>query len=545
MSLQRSLRTQLLTLLAGSTVLLILIALLCFNQLSRGIESYQQLLGGTLGSAHLVNSANLELKTQVQVWKNVLLRGKDPVNQQKYWGQFVSQEQKVNSLLTQLLQRAQHQQNSALANQVEKLITEHERLGKAYRAGHDQFLAANADPLVGDKAVKGVDRAASEQMSELVTQLNKQGEQESKLIAKESSMTMTLGIIILLTCSLLISLFSLWLVNHQILHPIHKLITHITRLSQGEFQQTLSLQRQDELGELALAAERLRDSLANTFAQIKSSTDLLDNASQDLQQISAVMAQGTQDQYSRTDMLATAMHEMSATAQDVAHNAATAAHAANLADHSAKEGEQVMQETIQAITHMSHEIENTAGVIQRLDEDSRRISTVLEVIRTIAEQTNLLALNAAIEAARAGEQGRGFAVVADEVRTLAKRTADSTAEINKIIDKVQSGTANAVQAIATGQEFSTQSVSQVTQAGVMLRNITQAIGDIHNMNQQIATAAEEQTSVAEDISRNLVDIKDIATRNDDNAQMTRQASQQLHHISVELGKVLHHVTAQA
>ena len=543
MSIQRSLRAQLLSLLGGSILLLIIVSLLCFHYLSRGITSYQTLLNGTLEASQLVDNANLEFKIQVQEWKNVLLRGKNPENLQKYWSQFESQEQKVNAQLNQLREQASAHQNAALVSQVQTLITEHQQLGQAYRAGRDQFLAANADPAVGDKAVKGIDRAASEQMSNLVKQLHQQGVQESELIANETSRTMTLGITILLGSALLITLLSLWLVNHQILNPIKQLITHITRLSQGEFTQTLRLQRQDELGHLVQAANSLRDSLVDTFSQIRHSTDQLDQASSELQHISGKMTDGTQDQFARTDLLATAMHEMSATAQDVAHNAATAAHAADQADQAAKEGEQVMQATINTITHMSQEIENTAGVIQRLDEDSRRISTVLEVIRTIAEQTNLLALNAAIEAARAGEQGRGFAVVADEVRTLAKRTADSTAEINKIIDKVQNGTQDAVQAIASGQQFSEQSVTQVTQAGEMLRHITQAIGEIHNMNQQIATAAEEQTSVAEDISRNLVDIKDIATSNGENAQQTQHTSHQLQSISSELSHAMHRVMA--
>ena len=543
MSIQRSLRAQLLSLLGSSILLLIIVSLLCFHYLSRGITSYQTLLNGTLEASQLVDNANLEFKIQVQEWKNVLLRGKNPENLQKYWSQFESQEQKVNAQLNQLREQASAHQNAALVSQVQTLITEHQQLGQAYRAGRDQFLAANADPAVGDKAVKGIDRAASEQMSNLVKQLHQQGVQESELIANETSRTMTLGITILLGSALLITLLSLWLVNHQILNPIKQLITHITRLSQGEFTQTLRLQRQDELGHLVQAANSLRDSLVDTFSQIRHSTDQLDQASSELQHISGKMTDGTQDQFARTDLLATAMHEMSATAQDVAHNAATAAHAADQADQAAKEGEQVMQATINTITHMSQEIENTAGVIQRLDEDSRRISTVLEVIRTIAEQTNLLALNAAIEAARAGEQGRGFAVVADEVRTLAKRTADSTAEINKIIDKVQNGTQDAVQAIASGQQFSEQSVTQVTQAGEMLRHITQAIGEIHNMNQQIATAAEEQTSVAEDISRNLVDIKDIATSNGENAQQTQHTSHQLHTISSELSHAMHRVMA--
>lgn len=543
MSIQRSLRAQLLSLLGGSILLLIIVSLLCFHYLSRGITSYQTLLNGTLEASQLVDNANLEFKIQVQEWKNVLLRGKNPENLQKYWGQFESQEQKVKAQLNQLREQASAYQNAALVSQVQTLITEHQQLGQAYRAGRDQFLAANADPAVGDKAVKGIDRAASEQMSNLVKQLHQQSVQESELIANETSRTMTLGITILLGSALLITLLSLWLVNHQILNPIKQLITHITRLSQGEFTQTLRLQRQDELGHLVQAANSLRDSLVDTFSQIRHSTDQLDQASSELQHISGKMTDGTQDQFARTDLLATAMHEMSATAQDVAHNAATAAHAADQADQAAKEGEQVMQATINTITHMSQEIENTAGVIQRLDEDSRRISTVLEVIRTIAEQTNLLALNAAIEAARAGEQGRGFAVVADEVRTLAKRTADSTAEINKIIDKVQNGTQDAVQAIASGQQFSEQSVTQVTQAGEMLRHITQAIGEIHNMNQQIATAAEEQTSVAEDISRNLVDIKDIATSNGENAQQTQHTSHQLQSISSELSHAMHRVMA--
>ncbi|WP_439889452.1 methyl-accepting chemotaxis protein [Pseudomonas sp. MBLB4123] len=249
------------------------------------------------------------------------------------------------------------------------------------------------------------------------------------------------------------------------------------------------------------------------------------------------MSQGSREQFSRTDQVATAMHEMSATAQEVARHAAEAAHAADDADHSAQQGEQVMRATIETITGMRGEIANTAEVIRRLEADSGRIGKVLEVIRGIAEQTNLLALNAAIEAARAGEQGRGFAVVADEVRTLAQRTAESTAEIHQIIDTVQSGAVNAVRAIESGQNRSEEGVTQVTEAGAMLQRITGAVEAIRDMNRQIATAAEEQTSVAEDISRNLTEITAIATTNQENVQRTEAASQHLHSLSGQLGEV--------
>ncbi|WP_419149723.1 methyl-accepting chemotaxis protein [Pseudomonas monteilii] len=234
---------------------------------------------------------------------------------------------------------------------------------------------------------------------------------------------------------------------------------------------------------------------------------------------------------------------MSATAQEVARHAAEAARAADDADHSAQAGEQVMQQTIDIIGVVNREIAGTAAVIRDLEHDSARIGKVLEVIRGIAEQTNLLALNAAIEAARAGEAGRGFAVVADEVRGLAQRTAASIAEIHQIIEAVQSGAVEAVKAIESGQQRSEEGAEQVQQAGQMLQRITLAVEAIRDMNRQIATAAEEQTSVAEDISCNLIEITRIATANQQAVQHTEQAGQRLHGLSGQLGEVTSRLTA--
>ncbi|WP_436977079.1 methyl-accepting chemotaxis protein [Pseudomonas alabamensis] len=255
------------------------------------------------------------------------------------------------------------------------------------------------------------------------------------------------------------------------------------------------------------------------------------------------MALGTRDQFQRTDQVATAMHEMSATAQDVARHAADAAQAADEADHNAQAGERVMQTTIDLIEQVNREIAGTAAVIRHLESDSTRIGKVLEVIRGIAEQTNLLALNAAIEAARAGEAGRGFAVVADEVRSLAQRTAASIAEIHQIIEAVQSGAVDAVKAIESGQQRSEAGAGQVVEAGRMLQRITTSVEAIRDMNRQIATAAEEQTSVADDISRNLVEITRIATDNQQAVQQTEQAGQRLHALSGQLGTLTARLSA--
>ena len=539
MSINRSLRSQLLTLQGASVFLVILIALFCFRYLSHAVTAYSDLMSGTLKSSQMVDTANLEFKIQVQEWKNVLLRGSKPENLDKYWKQFESHESKVNAQLTALQTLATNQNDPMLVSQIKELLDEHTQLGVAYRKGKDVFLAAGADPTVGDKAVTGIDRDASDKMSALVKLLHEKADKESLLIREHANDAIFLGIATIIASSVLVIVFGIWLINRRIILPIRDVIGYITQLSQGHFERGFQIQRQDELGSLAKAANILRDSLFSTLTQLKQSIDQLDQSSSKLKNTSSIMAGSARDQLGRTDLVATAMHEMSATAQDVANSAATAAVAANQADRAAQEGEQVMQSTITMITRMSGEIENTAGVIQQLNEDSRRISTVLEVIRNIADQTNLLALNAAIEAARAGEHGRGFAVVADEVRTLAKRTADSTAEINTIITTVQSGTKDAVQAIASSRLLSSDSVEKVTEAGDMLQQITKAISEIHNMTQQIATAAEEQTSVVEDISRNLIEIKDIATDNQDNANVTEGTSHQLHTISSELHQTMH------
>ncbi len=540
---QRSLRAQILGLLGASLILILLIALASFTFLSNSIQSYRNLVDGTLHAARLVDSANVEFKVQVQEWKNVLLRGKNPADLDKYWSQFQAQEGKVQALLAELVEIAGMQQDSTLQSQIERLRNEHQGMGSAYRKGYAAFVAGGAEPAVGDAAVKGIDRAASEQMSTLVSQLNQHGQTQAQTISASAEQTVWLGLTVMLLSSALIGLFSLWLVNRNMITPIRGLIEHIAQLSQGNVGQRLDASRRDELGRLAEAANTLRDFLADTFSRLQQSTVNLDSASSELNTIAAQMAQGTHDQFSRTDQVATAMHEMSATAQEVARHAAAAANAADDADQSAQQGELVMQATIQTITGMRSEIASTADVIRRLEADSGRIGKVLEVIRGIAEQTNLLALNAAIEAARAGEQGRGFAVVADEVRTLAQRTAESTAEINQIINTVQTGAVNAVRAIESGQSRSEEGVIQVTEAGAMLQRITAAVEAIRDMNRQIATAAEEQTSVAEDISRNLSEITVIATSNQQNVQRTETASQNLHSVSGQLRQVTQHLNA--
>ena len=541
MAINRSLRQQTLALMLGSLLLMLLVSLIITLTLAGSVNSYQNLLERPLASASLINRANLEFKSQVHEWKNVLLRGTDSADRSKYWSQFEASENAVQATLQEI---AALDIDSAQQAEARELAQKHQTLGTtAYRNSLRAFESAGMDPTAGDQAARGIDRDFSEHLSGLAARLNQQAQEQSTVINQAASRALWIGLVSLCVAAVLIGVLSQWLVNRRLVNPITHLIRQIEQLSHGRLGQPINSHRADELGTLARAANQLRDFLESTFGQLKRSTGELDRASGELNTIATRMAQGSRDQFSRTDQVATAMQEMSASAVQVAQHAAEAAHAADDVDSNAQQSAAVMQQTIAAMQAMLQQINHTTEVIQRLEGDSSRIGKVLDVIQGIAEQTNLSALNAAIEAARAGEAGRGFAVVADEVRTLAQRTAESTSEIQQIINDVQTGAGEAVKAIASGQAQSENSMQQVNQASERLQQITLAIGAVRDMNRQISTAADEQTSVAEDISRNITEITDIAAANQKEVDSTSRASQALHELSGELGTLTGRLSA--
>ncbi|WP_322980986.1 methyl-accepting chemotaxis protein [Pseudomonas sp. C11] len=324
-------------------------------------------------------------------------------------------------------------------------------------------------------------------------------------------------------------LLVIWLVALGIARPLRQMVNMLDDIAKGEGDLTVRLKvdRADELGQIAQGFNAFLSKLQSMIGQVVVSVQKVSDSSEHTADIAIRTNQGIQKQLAEIELVATAVHEMTATAQDVARNATQAAEAANHADQAANQGKQVVQQTSTAIAALASEIGRAVGVVQNLAKDSENINAILVAIRGIAEQTNLLALNAAIEAARAGEQGRGFAVVADEVRNLAQKTQQATEEIQSMIQQLQQGTRDVVKVMEQSQSKTDDSVRHAGEAASSLDAITQAVSVINDMNTQIASAAEEQSAVAEDINRNVTNIGQVANEVAGGADEASQASAEL------------------
>ncbi|MFQ1928729.1 methyl-accepting chemotaxis protein [Aeromonas veronii] len=330
------------------------------------------------------------------------------------------------------------------------------------------------------------------------------------------------------------------LLVRQIRNPVMVLLEQTRKVSAGNLVHDLDMSAfgNDELGNLAQGFNEMQDNLRMLVNEVSSSVVQLGSAAEEISAVALQSSNNMGSQQHELNQLATAMHEMQATVQEVARNTNDAASAATLASGTATQGSETVNASIIRIEKVASAIEATAVVIRQLGDDSRNIGVVLEVIQGIAEQTNLLALNAAIEAARAGEQGRGFAVVADEVRTLAKRTQDSTSQINGIISELQLRANEAGVTMQQSQTMMADTVRTAREAGQSISEISGSVNSISQMNIQIATATEEQGAVSEELNRNVANISSASEEVAAGAKQMAQACNDLNHLATQLQDVV-------
>ena len=397
---------------------------------------------------------------------------------------------------------------------------------KAYRAAVTQFRdsqVATADALKRMAAQGDILLGVSKKLT------------ASQTVVRDTDAAHARNMLLLATSlALVFGLFAAWAITRQIVIPLSQTLKVAERIAAGDLTHNLVSERHDELGQLQRAMQNMTLGLRELIGGISDGVTQIASAAEELSAVTEQTSAGVNSQKVETDQVATAMNEMTATVQEVARNAEEASEAALAADQQAREGDKVVGEAIAQIERLALEVGNSTEAMGHLKRESDKIGSVLDVIKSVAQQTNLLALNAAIEAARAGEAGRGFAVVADEVRSLAQRTQKSTEEIEELIVGLQSGTQQVATIMDNSRTLTDSSVELTRRAGGSLESITRTVSAIQSMNQQIAAAAEQQSAVAEEINRSVLNVRDVS-------EQTSAASEETAASSVELARLGTHL----
>ncbi|BAP45980.1 methyl-accepting chemotaxis protein [Pseudomonas sp. StFLB209] len=430
-------------------------------------------------------------------------------------------EQKAFSQLDTTLKDLERMNSVFNGSQAER-VKQLETALRNYRTALQDFKAGNAQVVQARKEMttQGQDIVKlNEQLYQL--QLDRRDAESAQ--ARQWQIIFTL-------LALLLGVVAAVLITRQITRPLQQTLVVVERIAAGDLTHSETVTRRDELGVLQQGIQRMGSTLRELITGIRDGVTQIASAAEELSAVTEQTSAGVNNQKTETDQVATAMHEMSATVQEVARNAEQASHAASAADREARDGDKVVAQAIAQIERLATEVGRSADAMNLLEQESDKIGKVMDVIKAVAEQTNLLALNAAIEAARAGEAGRGFAVVADEVRGLAQRTQKSTEEIESLIAALQSGTRQVSSIMLGSRDLTSSSVQLSRQAGDSLGSITQTVAGIQAMNQQIAAAAEQQSAVAEEISRSIINVRDVS-------EQTASASEETAASSVELARL--------
>ncbi|KPB30015.1 methyl-accepting chemotaxis protein [Pseudomonas syringae pv. syringae] len=362
----------------------------------------------------------------------------------------------------------------------------------------------------------------------------KEGAEAADRLQSNSVFMLTAGIVTAFVVAIMLGI----LITRMITGPLRSAIEVAQRIASGDLTQSVSSTRGDEAGHLLNAIGTMQGNLKRTIQEISSASDQLASAAEELGAVTEESTRGLTRQNDEIQQAATAVNEMTAAVEEVARNAVSTSEESKALATDAANGRGQVDNTVKGIGTMVREITESTGSVTTLAGHVRDISKVLEVIRSIAEQTNLLALNAAIEAARAGEQGRGFAVVADEVRALAHRTQASTVEIEGMIGTVQSGADGAVAAMSKSLATATNTQELAQRAGSALEKITSGVGTINERNMVIASASEEQAQVAREVDRNLVNIQELSAQSAAGANQTSASSQELSRLATSFNTMV-------
>ncbi|MEO8488626.1 methyl-accepting chemotaxis protein [Pseudomonas sp.] len=517
-------------------LLMIAMGLIALKQVSSLNDSEKFVETNVVPSISLLGSIDREF---------VSIRGsnarlRNPVEPEERKTQALEDVRKARAGVQELLSKLQAHIVTAMGKQIFGELSQNYA---AYQQVQDQYLSLIASGSL-DGAVK-LSNEAMKQSADVVERdikklivLNndkakKAGEEASHIYEQAK---LIVGGFILVSTLAAIALALMY--TRSITRPVSQSLAIAERIAKNDLSEVIDVQGHDEVAKLMQALKSMQQGLRGTLSLISDSSNQLASTSEEMHAVTEDANKGMLHQNNEVEMAATAVTEMSAAVEEVARNASAASEAANRSNSAALAGRARVDETVKAISLMVANVEDTSAEVQGLAVMATDISKVLDVIRAIAEQTNLLALNAAIEAARAGEAGRGFAVVADEVRALAHRTQQSTSEIEQMISSIQKGTGAAVSAMTHTNAQAQRTLETAQGAGSALVEITESIDNITERNVLIATASEEQAQVAREVDRSLVSIRDLSNQASEGSSQTAIATSELTKLAVELNRLV-------
>ncbi|UII72006.1 methyl-accepting chemotaxis protein [Pseudomonas sp. HN11] len=511
--------------------LMLFLGVFALNQMSKIRGATEDITLSSVPSIRALDEFT-QLTLRLRVLSYRLLTNREPEVQQKTLEAFEVRNQQIRTaqgiyekLIESSEERSTYDEYVRLLGQYHQI---EERMKSLSRANQVEELRTllNTELLSNSEQVNAV-------LTRLLDINNKMALATNQDAEDQYNMAFNMVVSLLVIATLLTLLFA-WLLTRSITLPISQALEAAEEVADGNLTRPIKVDGNDEAGRLLAAMAKMQDKLRDTLQRIAGSATQLASAAEELNAVTDESARGLTQQNNEIEQAATAVNEMTSAVEEVARNAVSTSEASRNATTSAGDGRDLVQETVSAIERMSGDVQATATLIGDLANESRDIGKVLDVIRGLADQTNLLALNAAIEAARAGEAGRGFAVVADEVRALAHRTQQSTSEIERMIGSIQAGTEHAVDSMRNSTERAESTLNIAKGAGMSLDTINTAIVEINERNLVIASAAEEQAQVAREVDRNLVNIRDLSVQSATGASQTSAASSELSRLAVDL-----------
>jgi len=530
-----SIRNKLL-LISGAGILLVLAgALYGFWSTWNSLETLGDTVQQGNSNTFAVLTMEADFKKQVQEWKDVLLRGGDPEKLAKYWGNFEKKEREIDTAALALQQKVGDPEARLL---ITRFLEAHRQMGGDYRKGLQAFKDAGFDPKAGDQAVAGMDRPPTELLVSCSKRIKALSDALSSAASQRGFRGILSGLALMAGTMLLGCAGFLLTIQRSIVNPAHRLVDDLSHLERGDLSRPILSSNHDELGSIAASAELVRQHLGEMVTRVGAAASEVAGAARELIGCSGNIAAGIQELSSQTGAVATASRQMSDTSDEISASCLDVAHHADQADTAARSGAAVVQETIAVMNRIAQRVQLTAETTSSLGARSDQIGQIIGTIEDIADQTNLLALNAAIEAARAGEQGRGFAVVADEVRALAERTTRATREIGEMIKSIQTETRSAVGAMSEGVREVEAGTNEAAKSNLALQSIQDKIASVTMMASQIATAAEEQTATTSEISQSIQLISGIVEQTAAGSHQTTAAAKQLSELSDDLQKMV-------